>query len=255
MKIGVEYIKYRWKAKGRHGVHSPFVYDITDKCLKTLIDSDSKKKLNILFAELRNDFTEIEIKDFGAGSRKMGSTRKVSQIFRNSSSRGKYGEFLYRLANHFKPKHILEFGTSLGVGTTYFKLGYKQADITTVEACPQTRTIALLNFEKLNLTGVESVLSTFDAYLNEAKNKKFDLVFIDGHHDGKATLDYLSRLKDLTNDETLFILDDIRWSESMFNAWNTLISDEAYHVTIDFFRFGLVTRRPKQEKEHFFLKL
>ena len=36
----VEYLKYSWKAKGRHGVHSPFVYDFIEQILlnKDLID-------------------------------------------------------------------------------------------------------------------------------------------------------------------------------------------------------------------------
>lgn len=255
MKIGVEYIKYRWKAKRRHGVHSPFVYDITDKCLKTLIDSNSKKMLNNLFTSLRNDSSEIEIEDFGAGSRKMGTKRKVSQIFRNSSSKGKYGEFLYRLSNYYKPNFTLELGTSLGIGTSYLKMGYPQAAITTLEACRETRKLALHNFESLNLTGIESIHTTFDAYLNNVKDKTFDLVFIDGHHDGEALKNYLERLKGITHDETLFILDDIRWSTSMFDAWNAIISSPEYHVTMDFFRFGLITRRPQQEKEHFLLRL
>lgn len=29
----VEYLKYRWKAKSRHGIHSPFVYHLIDECL------------------------------------------------------------------------------------------------------------------------------------------------------------------------------------------------------------------------------
>ena len=28
-----EYLKYRWKARGRHGTHSPFVYDFVEKVL------------------------------------------------------------------------------------------------------------------------------------------------------------------------------------------------------------------------------
>ena len=29
----IEYIKYTWKAKGRHGTHSPFVYELADHVL------------------------------------------------------------------------------------------------------------------------------------------------------------------------------------------------------------------------------
>jgi hypothetical protein len=29
----IEYLKYRWKAMGRHGTHSPFVYDIIENVL------------------------------------------------------------------------------------------------------------------------------------------------------------------------------------------------------------------------------
>jgi hypothetical protein len=30
----IEIIKYTWKAKGRHGIHSPFVYDLMDQCFR-----------------------------------------------------------------------------------------------------------------------------------------------------------------------------------------------------------------------------
>ncbi len=36
-----EYIKYRRKAKSRHGVHSPFVYELAEKLLKKDSDSDN----------------------------------------------------------------------------------------------------------------------------------------------------------------------------------------------------------------------
>ena len=39
----IEIIKYTWKAKGRHGIHSPFVYDLLDNCFKIPV---SRKKIN-----------------------------------------------------------------------------------------------------------------------------------------------------------------------------------------------------------------
>ncbi len=254
MKIGLEYIKYRWKAKKRHGIHSPFVYDLTDKCLQQLIDEPSKVKLQALFSKLKNDHRLLTISDFGAGSKKLSNQRKVSEIYRTSSSKGKYGQLLYQISRHYQPENILEFGTSLGIGTSYLHLGNRSASITTVEACEQTRGIALENFNELETKAINSLHLTFKEFLEEPPNTKFDLVFVDGHHDGGALMDYLVQLKAITHNDTMFVLDDIRWSDSMLNSWNKVVSSPDYHVTLDFFRFGIALPRQQQEKEHFILK-
>lgn len=36
----IEIIKYTWKAKGRHGIHSPFVYDLLDNGFKIPVSRD-----------------------------------------------------------------------------------------------------------------------------------------------------------------------------------------------------------------------
>lgn len=249
----LEYIKYRWIAKGRHGIHSPFVYDYTDLCLQIGLLADDKELIDRLSESFKNNSDTIMIEDFGAGSRKMGNERKISSIFNNSSSYGAYGKLLYQLSKHYSPKNILEFGTSLGIGTTYLILGSPSSHVTTIEACNETRKCALEHLSANNK--IESLLSTFDAYLDGSEKKQFDLVFVDGHHDGMALLDYMNRLAAITHDDTIFILDDIRWSDSMFEAWQKIISNDQYHLTIDHFRVGIVSRKPSQEKEHFILKL
>ncbi|OFZ53450.1 MAG: hypothetical protein A3D92_06210, partial [Bacteroidetes bacterium RIFCSPHIGHO2_02_FULL_44_7] len=195
MKIGLEYIKYRWKARKRHGIHSPYVYTLSDQGLAIPLNSKEQRTLNGIFQMLKTDHSEIEIHDFGVGSKKLGKTRKISKIFRTSSSKGKYGKLLFQLCRHFEPHHILEFGTSLGVGTSYMKLGNPEALLTTVEACPNTRRVALRTFSLLGLEGIESVEMTFDNFLVGAQKTSFDLVYIDGHHDGKALLHYLEKLR------------------------------------------------------------
>lgn len=250
VKLALEYIKYRWKAKLRHGIHSPFVYELSDQCLSISISKEDQKCLDVLFSKLKDDKRTIEINDFGAGSKRLSSQRKISKILSTSSSKGKYGKLLYQLSKHYCPERTLELGTSLGAGTHYLCLGFPEGEITTIEACSNTRAIALENLP----AKIESIESTFSEYLPQI-SKSFDLVFIDGHHDGDALLKYLEDADRFTHDDTIFVLDDIRWSDSMKEAWNKVVSNPKYNVTLDFFRVGIVIKRPQQEKEHFSLRM
>lgn len=253
MFLPLEYIKYRWNAKGRHGIHSPFVYDFVDVCLRLKVSKADTVELSSTFKKLASDRREIEIEDFGAGSKKLGNKRKIAQIFRMSSSKGTYGELLYRLSKHYQPERILELGTSLGIGSTYLSLGAPNSSITTVEACKNTRQIALEQFK--DRQNIESIHATFSDFISTLpKEKQFDLIFIDGHHDGVALMHYLDQLQDHSHDETLFILDDIRWSDSMTNAWEKIVSDSRFHLSMDLFRVGIVARRSHQEKEQFVIR-
>jgi predicted O-methyltransferase YrrM len=255
VNIIFEYINYRWNAKGRHGTHSPFVYDFTDKCLKIPIDSAFNQKRKDLFKQLKSDNSTIHIKDFGAGSKYLGNERKISQIFKTSSSKGKYGDLLFKLAKYYQPSTILEFGTSLGIGTIHLASGNPTSTVITVEACSETRNQALKNIKTFEINSIESKLGTFDDFLESHEGKSFDLVFVDGHHDGEALKKYMEQLEKFTHNDTIFILDDIRWSDSMLAAWNWFVKHPDYHVTMDLFRMGIVVKRPQQVKEHFTIKL
>jgi predicted O-methyltransferase YrrM len=253
VNIVFEYIKYKWNAKGRHGIHSPFVYDLVDKLFKISFSSSNSKLLKQTFKGLENNKKTITIKDFGAGSHKLGNQRSIQKIFRVSSSKGHYGKILFQLSNYFQPKQILEFGTSLGIGTLHFHLGNPDSQITTIEACPETLNFAK-DFLKDKVTNVNFIESTFSDFLNQISTEKYDLIFVDGHHDGKATIDYMQKLKSHSHNDTIFILDDIRWSDDMFEAWNILRNSEKYNVSIDLFRMGILIPRKQQVKEHFILR-
>ena len=251
----VEYIKYLVSSKKRHGIHSPFIYDLSDKCLKISYSEREQQKLNSFSKLNRSNPESIAITDHGAGSKRMSNERRVKDIYKNSSSKGKYGKLLYQLARHYKPKRILELGTSLGNGTLQFSLGNPDALITTIEGCPETARIAQNNFDSLELQNIELINSTFDDYFSNLNDASFDLVFIDGHHDGEALLRYLETITPFVHDDTIIILDDIRWSKSMLQAWHQIVSSENYNVSIDLFRVGIILRRSQQHKEHFTLRM
>ncbi|MFM7683888.1 MAG: O-methyltransferase [Bacteroidota bacterium] len=252
MNLIFEFILYQWLAKNRHGIHSPFVYDLSDKCFKIKREKADEILLQEYESKLKSNNSKIHIQDFGAGSRKMGTERLINKIYKTSSSKGKFGKLLYQLNRHFEFNNVLEFGTSLGIGTLNLHLGNPSSKITTLEACPET--FRFTSSQLNRFPNIQLINQTFDHFLNEFQNHKFDFVFIDGHHDGDALLLYLEKLKPITHSETIFLLDDIHWSQSMFDAWTKIKENKNYNLTIDLFRMGLISPRPQQQKEHFVLK-
>jgi len=107
VNIAFEYIKYKWNAKGRHGIHSPFIFELVDKTFKIEFTSPVKSFLNATFDELGNTNKMIEIKDFGAGSHKLGKSRKINQIFNTSSSKENMVKFFFNLQLIFSQKKFL----------------------------------------------------------------------------------------------------------------------------------------------------
>jgi predicted O-methyltransferase YrrM len=248
------YWSYFRRSKGRHGVHSPFVFQLADSCLTTKVDKNFNIQRKKWYRVLRADRETFPVTDLGAGSKQLRQLRSKRDLLKISSSKGIYGDVLWQLAHYFRPKTVLELGTSLGIGTVHLKKGSPESHIITVEGCSNTLAKASQTFDYWNLGGITTICSSFDAFLDHPAFALYDLVFIDGHHDGSATLDYLTRLQNQSHDETLFILDDIRWSNDMWEAWQTIVEDERFHVTIDLGRMGLVWRRPQQTKEHFTIR-
>jgi len=251
----VEGIKYQLHAKKRQGIHSPFIYDLVDKGLTRKVSIEHKRILRTFDLTQQHDTRVIHITDLGAGSRKLSTQSTIKDIHRVSSSGKRYGRLLYLLCQHYKPLHILELGSSLGRGTLAMHLWHPEAQITTIEGSAEIAAIARENINEFatNRTNIEVISSSFSTYLSELGNASFDLVYIDGHHEGEALRNYLDQIMPYTHEQTLFLLDDIRWNDDMFKAWNELISDERFHVSIDFFRMGMLSQRNSQAKEHFTL--
>lgn len=250
-----EYIKYLVKSQGRHGIHSPFVYDFVDQCLKIELDSPFKKELSALKLALKKNSSTIEIEDFGAGSKRLTKMRSIQSIYKTAACKGVYANLLFQLSKHYKPQNILELGTSLGIGTIHLAHGNPTATVVTIDACQKTLEVAKANFTKMNIQNISTFGLQFEPYLTNEIKPIFDLVYIDGHHQGFALKKYLKLLEQNTHENTIFVLDDIRWSNDMFESWKEIISADTYHLTMDLFRMGIIIRRPQQVKEHFVIKL
>ena len=245
-------LKYKMKAVNAHGIHSPFVFEFYNEVLKKsklaaqpLIESRRE--------QLLSDHSEIQITDFGAGSRvHQSNKRKISDLAKHAAVSKKYGELLRRIMDFYKLNSVLELGTSLGIGTAYLASG--DAQITTLEGCLEIAKQAEENFNKLAIKGVDLKIGEFGESFYALKDWQFDLIYIDGNHTEEATLSYFNRFLTHAHNDTFLIFDDIRWSEGMESAWQKIIQSKEINVSIELLRMGIVLKRKEQTKQHFVLK-
>ena len=251
------YIKFLWNSKNEHGIHSPFVYHLVTKCF---YDKKSRPEYLIL-KQYRKLLLEnknfIEVKDFGAGSKVFKSNkRKIAKIAKTAGISSKRAELLLRMVGYFQTNSILEIGTSLGLATIALSLGNNKANITTLEGCANTMSIAKNLCNLQNLNNIEFINTEFTSFLinDWVKTQPNSLIYFDGNHSKKATLEYFEILLPTINNESVWIFDDIHWSSEMEEAWELIKNHNKVRVTIDTFQWGIVFFRTEQNKEHFIIR-
>ncbi|MDQ6903226.1 MAG: class I SAM-dependent methyltransferase [Bacteroidota bacterium] len=259
-EIAKKYLRYFINAKDRkgHGMHSPFVFDFIIHVLNDKKKYECYAMIEPLRKQLLSDETIIEIEDFGAGSAIMPSNkRKINAIARSSLKSKKFAKLLFRIVNYYKPKTVIELGTSFGITTSYMASGEHHPEIYTLEGSKEIGKIAERNFSKLNLQNINLLLGNFkDTFISTLDKIEFvDLAFVDGNHRKNATLQYFFELEKKSTPASIFIFDDIHWSEEMEQAWREIQRQPSVTLTIDLFFIGLVFFSPDfKEKQHFTIR-
>ncbi len=257
IRFAFRYLQYLLKARTRHGTHSPFVYNLLEEVVYDTRHYYVFDEIESLRKKLLRDGRIINVKDFGAGSKVNPSPkRKLKDIARNSAKAEKYGELMFRLIQKFKPETLLELGTSLGISALYQAAAAPKSKLITMEGCPETAAVAKENFDELELNNVEIIVGNFDETLSTTLNKitKLDYAFFDGNHRKNPTLAYFRQCLTKTNNDSVFIFDDIHWSDEMEEAWEEIKAHSSVTVTIDLFFIGLVFFRKEQEKQDFVIR-
>jgi predicted O-methyltransferase YrrM len=252
------YLKFLFHSKNEHGVHSPFVFDLVTKCFYDATKYQEYEVLKSYRKSLLENKNTIEVTDFGAGSRVFKSnTREISKIAQTAGITPKNAELLFRIVRYFQPKSILEIGTSLGLATSALSLGTEKAKIITLEGCPNTQKQAQIQLQgqNSNFQNVEFVNTEFSSYFKAIHPSPIThhLIYFDGNHSKKATLDYFEALLPTISNDSVWIFDDIHWSADMEEAWEIIKNHPKVSVTIDTFQWGIVFFRAEQEKEHFII--
>ncbi len=251
---GIRYLRYLLISRHfrGHGIHSPFVFDLVSRIFRNKINPAIVLLTEDIRKKLRADKRDILVTDLGAGSAKMkGNLRKVSEIARYSAVPQKYCNLLANMAVEFGNRSILELGTSLGMSTMYLAAARPDTPVYTIEGCPAVSAIARDNFSIAGLENISLLNGSFEDMLPVLREQgvKPGLVFIDGNHRKEPVLKYFSYIMEMTDNDSVVIIDDIHISEGMEEAWSEISKMDKVSCTIDICRMGIVFFR--QGMSHF----
>lgn len=251
-----KYLEHLRKSKSKlgHGVHSPFVYDLIETIFNNFGTYYCFPKIEKLRDQLLNDSSVINIEDFGAGSAKDNNQqRKLSNIAEYALLKKEHAQLLFKIINRFQSKTLIELGTSLGTTSAYLASACKNSQLYTFEGSPEVARIAQRNFKHLKIKNINLTIGEFDKTL-EAKLKNIntiDFAFIDGNHRYEPTIKYFEMLLEKSTPNSVFVFDDIYWSEGMTQAWKEIISNPKVTVSIDLYRMGIIFFRKESLKQNF----
>ncbi|TDH21446.1 class I SAM-dependent methyltransferase [Segetibacter sp. 3557_3] len=259
VQLGIKYLRYYITAsngKG-HGVHSPFVFTFIQKILNDHTAYPAYRRIEQARRNLLNDPTVINVDDFGAGSVVAKTkSRSVAVIAGSSLKPAKYSQLLFRMVKYFKPRTIVELGTSLGITTAYLAAA-GPSGVITFEGATEVAGIARQTLSACEVTNVQIVEGNFDDTLEPELLKlgSVDLAFIDGNHRKEPTLRYFHQLLSKADESSVFVFDDIHWSKEMEAAWKEIQHDPRVTLTIDLFFIGIVFFRKEQKaRQHFSIR-
>ncbi len=175
--------------------------------------------------------------------------RTVGDLCRRTSKPYRSGLLLMKLLRALGPAAGLEMGTCLGISAAYQAAGLVLSGapgrLVTVDGAQDIAPLAAATLQALGHGRIDQRVGRFQDILDRilAEVAPLDYAFIDGHHDGPATVDYHGRVAARARPGAVLAFDDIRWSQPMLEAWQTIIAGDGIALTVDLGDIGLVVLR------------
>ncbi len=166
---------------------------------------------------------------------------------RSSGAGKKLGTLLSKLSAWVEPVTVVELGTNLGIGTVSLAMGMKpESTLLTFDHNEQFIKIGRGAIAELvkrrRLPQIQLVASSFDAIIPERylQGRKTDLLYIDGDHTYDGVKSNLEKWQAHLAENSLVIIDDIRWSADMWRAWQWALCSFPHAHALDLGRIGLL---------------
>jgi len=254
LRFFFRWLRFYFQAATKYDVHSPFVADFVHYIVEDERLFYAFPHIERMRARLyRNNFP-LEIIDLGAGSKvNTSKKRTVRNIVRYSAVSEETGQQLFRLVATYKPKQIIELGTSLGISTLYMATAAPNGQIFTVEGCPDVAEAAQMNFKRLEIHNIQQRVGHFKDVFPQILQeiKQLDLLLIDGDHRAGNSEHYFELALSKIHSKSIIILADIHWSAEMEKCWQKIKQHPRVKLSVDLLHLGvLFFDESIREKQH-----
>ena len=209
----VRKIKHR---KG-YGVHSPFAYGIITEVI------------------------EEKLPYYGY--------QRMTRVYpKNGPVPLKVAQLLFRLANRFRVRRILEIGCDRGYSILPTLLVDSRNDVTTVAGADQKRQTQ----QHLSLfPHMAERISFIDSISNLPPDYVADMLIVNGIPDGMAPDVFVDRMLSLMHANSILFVRGIQPGHQLETYWDAVCDCEQIEVTMDLYDYGLAIRLPHFFKQHY----
>ena len=240
-------IRYR---KG-FGVHSPFVFNLITKVIEERCGYYSFNEIELLRKQLlfRNEYiTYPDRRNKGKMRR-----RRIGEIVKREAIRPKHGALLFRLANYFKSKHILQLGPTMGLSTLYLTSYATDVRCIALESVPEFAAIAEQDYQKGARNPIDLRVGSYRQLLPKAleEMEQLDFVFFNTLYEPEDNLWLFNECIKHVHDGTLFVFEGIKENRKMRQLWHDVCLHPDVTVTLDLYSLGIIVFHKKLHKKDY----
>jgi hypothetical protein len=171
----------------------------------------------------------------------------VGSVAAGTSTPYAWALWLFRVVRTIRPELAVELGTSVGISSAYQAAAMRLnelGELHTFDASGDRLRLAGELHERLGLGDIVirhhgRFTDTLPRFLGSAP-RQIDYAFIDGHHDGPATIHYFEMLRPHLAPSAVVVFDDIRWSDGMRQAWASLRAHPSAGLVVDMLSVGVI---------------
>ena len=220
-----------------YGVHSPFVFALIANVIEDKSAYYAYHDISLIRLQLTQNNKVIYYK---------GKRLTVKKAVRKYGISKKEGEFLFRLANHYKPRTILSVGSSLGLTPLYLSRYNSAVQCITLECEQDFAEMATRLLSRETNPSLQIRTGTYKKSVSEAftQLKRIDCIFIDKNVEISDLDAIFNQCLPFIHDKTFSVLAGIRLSSEKYHFWEHICQHPQVTVAVDLFQMGLLFFQP-----------